>query len=115
MFISDLNILETVEVSAVVGGTFPIPTPTGIATGGKLITLTTLINQNYNTGANSSTQSSSGSTITSVTSVVGNGATTNFDNSALGINTTVTTNVSNTTIAGVGSESSGSLSAGATR
>ncbi len=98
MIISDLNYLQNAEANVVGGST-------------KNVDLKSSVSQAFNSNSRTNVRNEVDSIIRSATNVSGNAATTNFDNTALGSNTVVTTDVSNVVVEGKLSESSGSLSA----
>jgi hypothetical protein len=113
MFISDLNTIETVEVSAVVGGTFTIPTPTPAPSPTKNIVTNTTVNQAYNVNIALIKNAAVNSALNSAVNVTGNASTIVFDNTALGGATYTQSDLSNIVIAGQLSEGSGTLIAAA--
>ncbi|MBW4626670.1 MAG: hypothetical protein KME49_14515 [Brasilonema octagenarum HA4186-MV1] len=103
MIISDLNLLETVEGAEIVGGI-------GLT---KNVNLTTGSTQNFNVNIALLANKSITSSLTSTVNAVGNSSINIYDNTASGNNSYTESNVTNTVIAGVGSESAGVLTAGA--
>ncbi|WP_017651508.1 hypothetical protein [Fortiea contorta] len=106
MIIFDLNTLETVEGSAVIGGT-----PSTV-TGGKNVNLVTAIKQQYTVNISLIKNAAVNSALNSGVNVSGNASTTVFENTAIGPNTYAQSDVSNTAIIGQLSESAGTLIAG---
>jgi hypothetical protein len=104
MIISDLNLLETVEAADIVGGT-----------SSKNVNLQSSVKQNFDVDIKIDAKKNIKSLIEAKSDVKGNSAITVFDNTALGPQSYVETNVSNFTAAGYGSESSGSLFAAANK
>ncbi len=107
MIISNLDYLESAENADVVGG--------GAVPATKNVDLKTSVNQKFGIDIDVDVDKDVKSIIKSATDVKGNAATTIFDNTALGTNTYVESNLANTVVQGKLSESSGSLFAAANK
>lgn len=105
MIISDLNYLETVSEAGVSGGAVR-----GLLAG-KFVGLKTSVKQDFDTDIDLDIDKNIDIDANADYDVEGNGAITTFDNTALGSDTSVESDVSNFVAQGAGSESTGTLSA----